>query len=84
MPLALVVLLKSFVVEAIPEQLSEVVGVAIVKAAVQFPASLSAVTFAGQEMVGVSLSSMVTVNEQVLALAEGSLTVKTTVVVPTG
>ena len=84
MPPALLVLLKSFVTEAMPEQLSEAVGAAIVKTAVHTLASVLLVLLAGQEIVGVSSSSTVTVNEQVAVFPVGSLTVYTTVVVPTG
>lgn len=63
-------------------QLSAAVGAEGDTTALHTPASLLWVTLDGQEIVGFSLSSTVTSNEQVAVLPALSVAVKTTVVVP--
>src|SRR5205085_1988144 len=70
-----------------PGQLSLAVAeprFAPVTTAVHVPASVLTVLFAGQVIVGFSLSFTVTVNEQLLVLPEASVTVKVLVVAPFG
>ena len=67
-----------------PGQLSVPTGAVYVTTAPQIPASLPCVIFAGQVMVGDSLSVTVTVNEHEAVNPPASVTVKVFVVVPVG
>jgi hypothetical protein len=67
-----------------PGQLSVTVGLGYVTIAPFSPGSLGTVTSAGQVITGASVSSTVTVKEQLAVFPDGSVAVQVTVVVPTG
>ena len=67
-----------------PEQLSVPTGVLYVTTALQLSASLSCVIFPGHEMLGLKVSFMVTVKEQLEVFPEPSVTKNVLVVVPPG
>lgn len=65
-------------------QLSDTEGLGRLRVAKQSPGFVFAVMFAGQMMIGFSLSTTVTVAAQVAELPAASVTVKTTTVTPIG
>ncbi len=69
-------------VSPVTEQLSLVTGLEVATVAVQVPGLTLAVKLPGHVMVGDTLSSTVTVKEQVTVLFEPSLRVYVTVVTP--
>ena len=69
-------------VKRVTAQLSAVVGLVVTTDATQVPAPTLAVTFDEHDIVGLILSLIVTVNEQVDVLPAASETVYTTVVTP--
>ena len=67
-----------------PLQLSNPTGAVYVATALHRPASFTLLTFAGQVMVGNSVSLTVTVKAQVAVLPLASVTLKVFNVLPTG